>query len=155
MINNSNEIWLRADKSNNIYKCNPSKYHKILTDKITDTYKKDRHNNRSFKITKVMTKLTNSLKDADRMGKIHTKDAYILFEDHKPNFSNNTQSSIINPTKSKLGITPKNIIKKITDKLLITTDANLWKDSSDAIKWFVIISNVPNNNGPLTTEKNY
>lgn len=72
-----------------------------------------------------MAKLTNSLKVADRMGKIHTKDAYILFKDQKPDFSNNTQSRLINSTKSKLGIISKNIIKNITDKLLITTDANL------------------------------
>lgn len=99
-----------------------------------------------------MTKLSNSLKVADRMGEIHTKDAYILFKDQKPNFSNNTQSRLINSTKSKLGIISKNIILKITDKFLITTDANLWKDSFDAIKWFVNMSNVLNNNGPLTVK---
>lgn len=39
MINNSNKIWVKANKSKYIYKCDPSEYH-ILTNKITDNYKK-------------------------------------------------------------------------------------------------------------------
>lgn len=112
MIKNSEEVWIRADKSKNIYKCDPSKYYKILKDKITDNYKKDRFNNRIFEIDNVTADLASNLNISDRMRKIHRKDAYILFKDHKPNFPNNTQSSLINPIKSELSVISKNIIKK-------------------------------------------
>lgn len=86
------------------------------------------------------TNVANNLNIADRMGKIHIKNAYILFKDHKPNFSNNTQTRLINPTKSELGLISRNIIGKMTDQLSKATRANLWKDSSDTIKWFNSIS---------------
>ena len=38
-LKNSKYIWVRADKLKKIYKINPSNYHKILKNEITDTYK--------------------------------------------------------------------------------------------------------------------
>ena len=40
-LKNLKYIWVRADKSRNIYKINSSNYHKILKNKITETYKID------------------------------------------------------------------------------------------------------------------
>lgn len=72
---------------------------------------------------------------------IHTKDAYILFKDHKQNFTKSKQSRLINPTETELGLISQNIIKKITNNLLNTTSTNFWKDSSDNIKWVTNMRN--------------
>lgn len=55
--------------------------------------------------------LANDLNIVDRMGIIHSKGAYILFKEYNSNFSINTQSRLIIPTKSVLGIILKHIIK--------------------------------------------
>ena len=34
-------MWIRTDKSKNVYKISASNYHRIQQDKITDTYKLD------------------------------------------------------------------------------------------------------------------
>ena len=43
-VKSSNCIWVRADKSKNMYKIKPSKYQEILKNKITDNYKIDYNN---------------------------------------------------------------------------------------------------------------
>ena len=48
-LKNSKYILVRANKSKNMYKINPFNYHKILRNKITDTYKID-HNDTISKI---------------------------------------------------------------------------------------------------------
>ena len=40
-INNSNKMWIKADKSRNLYKIDPIQYKKILHDKVTEKYKLD------------------------------------------------------------------------------------------------------------------
>ena len=37
-------IWVRAEKSRNMYKIQPSKYKEILNNEITDNYKIDKDN---------------------------------------------------------------------------------------------------------------
>ena len=43
-LKSSKCIWVRADKSRNMYKVEPSKYQEILNNKITDDYKIDKDN---------------------------------------------------------------------------------------------------------------
>ena len=93
---------MRADKSRTIYIINPSNYHKILRNKITDTYKIDDNDTLKF---------ANKLHIEDRLRKFNMKDAYILFKDHKPNFENKLQSRLINPSK-----TVRNNLKKYHSK---------------------------------------
>ena len=47
------------------------------------------------------------------LGKFNMTDACILFKDHKPNFKNKLQFSLINPSKPDLGIISKDIIQNI------------------------------------------
>ena len=105
-LKNSKYIWVRADKSRNIYKINSSNYHKILKNRITNTYKID-HNDTISQINDDTLKFTNKLHIEDRLGKFNMKVAYILFKDHKPNFENKLQSRLINPSKTELGIISK------------------------------------------------
>ena len=62
---NSKCIWVRADKSKYIYKINPSNYHKILRNEITDTYKTD-HNDTISQIIDDILKFANKLQIEDR-----------------------------------------------------------------------------------------
>ena len=43
-LKSSKYIWVRADKSRNMYKIEPSKYQEILNNRITDNYKIDKNN---------------------------------------------------------------------------------------------------------------
>ena len=72
----------------------------------------------------------------DRVGKLEEKSAYILFKDHKKNFPDKKQTRLINPTKTELGFLSKDIIQKITSRLMSSHKYNLWKNSMDTIDWF-------------------
>ena len=58
-MNKSNMIWIKADKSRNIYKISPSKYNKILHDKMN----KIDNMNTVNKINKDTIKFTNKLNE--------------------------------------------------------------------------------------------
>ena len=84
-----------------MYKIKPSKYQEILKNKITDDYKIDY--NTIDQINKDTCRFASKLHIDDRLGKFKKKDAYILFKDHKPNFENELQTRLINPSKTELG----------------------------------------------------
>ena len=100
-------IGVRADRWKNIYELNPSNYHKILRNKITDTFKIDQNDTIS-QINDDALKFANKLRIE---GRFKMKDAYLLFKDHKNNFEN--KSSLINPLKNKVRDNLKNIIQNI------------------------------------------
>ena len=110
-------IWIKADKSRNIYKIEPFEYNGILYNKIIKTYKIN-NNDTINDINNDTGRLTNKLKIKDKLGKLNSKNAYILFKDHKWNFMNKKQARLINPTKAELGLIAKNVIKKIVTKIL-------------------------------------
>ena len=101
-INKSSKVWVRSDKSNNIYQVSPHEYERILNDKITESYKLD-HSDTVTQINWDTAKFAQKVNMIDRLGKLEEKSAYILFKDHKKNFPDKKQTRLINPTKSKLG----------------------------------------------------
>ena len=106
---------MRSDESTNVYQINPSNYHKILKNEITDTYKID-HNDNISRINNDTLKFANKLHIEDKLAIFNMKDAYILFKKtnkHKPNFENKLQSRLINSSKTELGIILNNIIQNI------------------------------------------
>ena len=66
-VKNSNCIWVRANKSKNMYKIKPSKYQEILKNKITDNYKID-YNNTIDQINKDTCSFASKLHIDDRLG---------------------------------------------------------------------------------------
>ena len=76
-----------------------------------------------------------------KIGKFYSKDVYILFKEHQPNFENKFQSRLINPSKTELGIISKNIIQNIVLNIQKTTHNNFWKNSTDTVEWFRNIKN--------------
>ena len=81
-IKKSKEIWVRSDKSNNIYQVNPYEYERILNDKITVSYKLD-HSDTITQINRDTAKFAQKMNMIDRLGKMEEKSAYILFKVHK------------------------------------------------------------------------
>ena len=77
----------------------------------------------------------------DRLGKLEEKSAYILFKYHKKNFPDKKQTRLINPTKTELGFVSKDVIQRITSRMLSSHKYNLWKNSMDTIDWFRKIKN--------------
>ena len=54
----------------------------------------------------------------------------------KKNFLDRKQTRLINPTKNELGFVSKELIQRITSRLLSSHKYNLWKNSMDTIDWF-------------------
>ena len=71
-IRSSNCIWVRADKSKNMYKIKLSKYQEILKNKITDNYKRD-YNNTIDQINNDTYRFANKLHTEDRLGKFKNR----------------------------------------------------------------------------------
>ena len=129
-----------SDKSKDIYQVSPYEYEQILYNKITESYKID-HSDTTTLINRDTAKFVTKLQIVDRLGKIEEKCAYILFIDHKQNFQYKKQARLINPTKTELGLVSKDLIQRITSRLLSGPKYNLWKNSMDIIDWFKNIRN--------------
>ena len=107
----------------------------MLKDSITTTYKKVNKN-----IGKqINLEGTNIVKDKTIGKRILVNgydERFISVKDHKPNFTNNTKTRLINPAKDESGRLSKSILNKINNKLRNATSLNQWKDTSEVIKWF-------------------
>ena len=75
-INYLNKMWIKADKSRNLYKTDPPQYKKILH-KITVKYKLDQDNNVD-QINKYTYNFTNKLNIKNKLGNLNRKKAYII-----------------------------------------------------------------------------
>ena len=116
-IRKSRKVWVRSDKSNKTYQVSPHEYERILNDKITESYKLD-HSDTITQINRDTAKFAQKVNMIDRVGKLEEKSAYILFKDHKKNFPDKKQTRLINPTKTELGFVSKDVIQKITSRLM-------------------------------------
>ena len=139
-IKKSKEVSARADKSKNIYLVSPYEYEQILNNKITESYKLD-CNDTTTRINRDTGKFASKIQIVDRLGKIEEKSAYILFKDHKKNFLDFKQVRLINPTKTELGLVCKDLIQRITSRLLSGPKYNLWKNSMNIIDSYKNIRN--------------
>ena len=131
----SEKIFVKADKSRNIYRITPELYKKLLRENITKTYKLDTLNTEK-QINNEAYNITQKLNIADRVGAIHTKEAYVLMKDHKTNFKNKRQARLINPTKTETGRIAKVLLQKINKDIIKTLKLNQWGSTRDAIRWF-------------------
>ena len=131
----SGKIWVKADRSKNIYQVTPYEYEQILNNKITESYRID-HCSIPALINKDTAKFASKLQIVDRLGKIDEKCPYILFIDNKNNFQDRKQARLINPTKTELDSVYKDLMQKTTSSLLSSPKYNLWNNSLDTIDWF-------------------
>ena len=115
-------------------------YDKLLTEKITKTYKKTSRtkvNNINYNAKRIAEDLSLE----DRVEKMYESEAYITIKDHKKDFPNKISCRLINSSKLDIGRISKQVLDKINLKLISDTKVNQWKSSVSHIEWFDNILN--------------
>ena len=103
-------MFVKADKTNNIYKIENQPYQKVLHDRITKNYKKADEGLKE-NIDATSHTITSKLQLEERIERYSNDPAYTTFKDHKENFNDKLQCRLINPAKNPIG----RISKKILD----------------------------------------
>ena len=62
-------------------------------------------------------------------------DAFIALKDHKPNFTTNPKSRLINPLKSELGKVSIFLIEKVNTIIRDKSLVNQWRDTDTVINY--------------------
>ena len=142
-ITKSSHVYIKADKTNNMYKTTPEYYSKLLSNSVTKEYKKvdDSTVNR---INVEAKEIAKKLELDDRIECLTQKQAFITIKDHKQNFINKPECRLINPTKTEIGIISQKILKKITTFVRKKTGLKQWINTNDAIAWFNSLENKQN-----------
>ena len=141
-IKSSQNVYILADKTKNIYESSPENYNKIVKENVTKTYKLAEHDVLED-INFELQQIANNLSIGDRIETMTSKEAFTTIKDHKENFKTNPKCHLINPAKSELGKTSKNILDDINSKIRDATGLKQWKNSLSAIDWFENIKNKP------------
>ena len=85
-IQSDNHLFVKADKSTNLYKLEATKNHHLLNDNITKTYKEAKKH--QFNEINKAKLITQKLSIDDRVKTNATKEAFITLKDYKDNFEN-------------------------------------------------------------------
>ena len=140
-INSSPDVFIFANKTNNIYKAPPEQYKKFLKENVTKAYKKSTE--RLEKSINLEAKnIAKKLDLVERVKFLAKNPAFITLKDHKENFHTSLPCRLINPSRSELGKVSKIKLEKINQALIKhLNDVNQWKNSSTVIEWFKGIDN--------------
>lgn len=139
-INKSKNIFVKADKTHNVYEVDKATYDKLMRDNVTSTYVKC-DDTTELEINKEAKSITEKLKIDDRVEIIAHKDAYITLKDHKPQFPNTVKCRLINPTKSNIGIISKQILANINHNVKQKLQLRQLKNTQEALEWFKSLNN--------------
>ena len=101
-IKNSRNIYVFADKTNNVYRMSTSEHNELLKENVTKTYKKAPEKLQKS-INLEAKSIATNLKLSDRIEKLAEAPAYITLKDHKQNFPAKPPCRLINPTKNEIG----------------------------------------------------
>ncbi|MCP3852632.1 MAG: hypothetical protein GY694_20755, partial [Gammaproteobacteria bacterium] len=139
-INNSNKVYVSADKTNNVYLVEKNDYEKLMRDSITAHYEKTNESIEN-KINQEASEITEKLEISDRVEPMAHKSPYITLKDHKENFPNNIKTRLINPAKSNVGKISQQILQKINSDIRNKLELQQWRSTSDALNWFKNLDN--------------
>ena len=134
-INSSDEIFVFADKTRNIYETSLNTYNKLLHDNITKTYKHGSEDNIS-EISNELKHIADKLSIGNRIECMKKREAFISLKDHKENFENNPKCRLINPAKNDSGKISKLILDKVNTHLRTILNVNQWRNMQNVIEWF-------------------
>ena len=141
-ITASAKILVKADKTSNMYLMEPSNYKKLLTDNISQGYRKT-NNKASFSINNEARMIASSLGIDNRIDVLAEKPAYVTLKDHKSNFLENPKCRLINPSKSEIGLISKKLLDEINNRIRAITKPNQWRNTKEVLYWFTEIKNKP------------
>ena len=113
----SNQLFVSAGKSRNIYIMNKEDHEKLTHENITKTYKIT-NESKLKTINKFAKKIVNRLDLEDRIEKLQESETYIAIKDHKDDFPHKISCGLINPSKPDISKISKVILYKINTKLL-------------------------------------
>ena len=142
-IKNSKQLYVPADKTNNIYKVEKETYKKLLRENITSHYEKAKPEAED-NINTQAKKVTEKLKIDKRVPVIAKKEAYVTLKDHKPNFANKPTCRLINPAKSEIGKISKQTLEQINKEIRDSKQLQQWRNTQTVIDWFNAITDKPN-----------
>ena len=134
-INQSKKVYVKADKTSNMYAMSPEKYKRLLKDEITKFYKKAQPDTES-KINNEALEIASKLKLANRINKFDKKEAFITLKDTKDDFVNKPKCRLLNPTKTEMGRISKKILQEIGESLRNALNVEQWRNTAECIKWF-------------------
>ena len=131
----SENIFVKSDKSGNLYEIEKGKYKQMMFKEVVKNYKKappdlEKELNSEGKM------LAHRLGIVDRVEKYNTKNCFITIKDHKSDFKTNPECRLINPAKTQIGRVSKIIVQEICDSLRLALNVNQWRSTKDCIKWF-------------------
>ena len=131
----SENIFVKSDKSGNLYEIEKEKYKQMMFKEMVKNYKKapsdlEKELNNEAKM------LAHRLGIVDRVEKYNTKNCFITIKDHKSDFKIHPECRLINPAKTQIGRISKIIVQEICDSLRLALNINQWRSTKDCIKWF-------------------
>ena len=118
-----------------MYKMSYENYDKLLSENITQTYKKEKHKT-AASIVNECKSIAKKLHIENRLRPTIEKPAFITIKDHKENFENNMKCRLINPTKTEIGRVSKYILDRINTDIRSKCKLNQYKKPKDVINWF-------------------
>ena len=95
----SENIFVKSDKSGNLYEIEKGKYKQMMFKEVVKNYKKappdiEKEFNSEAKM------LVHRLGIVDRVEKYNTKNCFIMIKDNKSDFKTNPECRLINPAKT-------------------------------------------------------
>ena len=139
-ICSSDNIYVPADKTSNYYKVKKEQYNDLLRNNTTAKYQKT-DKSKTTEINADAKTIADKLDLTDKIETLAEKPAFITIKDHKDNFTSRLQWSLINPSKSEIGIVSKQILDRINMDAIKHTSAIQWKNTGAVINWFNSIPN--------------
>ena len=134
-INRSNKLFVAADKTSNVYKVGKDTYRKLMTDAVTNHYRKA-DSELEREINQEAKEITDVIGISDRVEPIAHKEAYVTIKDHKDRFPNDVKTRLINPAKSNIGRISKMILQSVNEQLRNHHGLLQWRSTEDALSWF-------------------
>ena len=134
-IRESNNLFVLAGKSRNIYKVSKASYERMIHENATKKYKKcnsNKFNSINFKAKQIASKL----KIDDRVRKLDENEAYVTIKDHKEGFPEKISLCLINPSKTDIGRISKQILDSLNNSILEKNKLNQWKNMSSVVEWY-------------------
>ena len=121
-IKSSPNVFVFADKTNNIDEMSKDHHQKPLPDDVTKTYQ-NAPPKLETSINLEAKSISTKLKINDRVQRIAMTPAFVTLKYHKYNFSSGPMCCLINPSQNELGKVSNQLVEKQT--LILLTNYNL------------------------------
>ena len=118
-----------------MYKMSYENYDKLLSENITQKYKKEKHQTAAIIVNECKS-IEKKLHIENRLRPTIEKPAFIIIKDHKDNFENNMKCRLINPTKTEIRRVSKYILNRINTDIRSKCKLNQWRNTKGVIKRF-------------------